>query len=61
MVVEYTGLNIREIGEMDIDEYLYEPDGGRAEIFRKRLLLQANKAGSGASAGEIRQEIEQGR
>lgn len=23
MVVEYTGLNIREIGEMDIDEYLY--------------------------------------
>ena len=23
MVVEYTGLNIREIGEMEIDEYLY--------------------------------------
>ena len=23
MVVEYTGLNIREIGELDMDEYLY--------------------------------------
>lgn len=23
MVVEYTGLNIREIGEMEMDEYLY--------------------------------------
>ncbi len=23
MVVEYTGLNIREIGEMEIDEYMY--------------------------------------
>lgn len=72
MVAEYTGLNIREIGEMDLDEYMYyfrdafihsmnQTEDG-AEIFRKRLLLQANKAGSGASAGEIRQkEIEKGR
>lgn len=39
MVVEYTGLNIREIGEMEIDEYMY--------YFRDAFIHKMNQTEEG--------------
>lgn len=39
MVAEYTGLNIREIGEMDLDEYMY--------YFRDAFIHSMNQTENG--------------
>lgn len=39
MVIEYTGLNLKEIGEMDLDEYLY--------YFREAFIHTMNQTEEG--------------
>ena len=39
MVIEYTGLNLKEIGDMDLDEYLY--------YFREAFIHTMNQTEEG--------------
>lgn len=39
MVIEYTGLNLRQINEMDLDEYLY--------YFREAFIHKMNQTDEG--------------